>query len=154
MNTAKIDSARKRLDEAFEKGKAFVTEPELQSHWARYLCVLVSGFLETSVRTLYYEYAKKKSGPLVSNYVESQLSWFQNAKMEKILQVTRDFSPAWEESLRDATKGQLKDSVDSVVANRHKIAHGESVGISFSHITQYYKDAVKVVELIEEQCKQ
>jgi hypothetical protein len=46
MNTAKIDSARKRLDEAFEKGKAFMTEPELQSHWSRYLCVLVSGFLE------------------------------------------------------------------------------------------------------------
>jgi hypothetical protein len=151
MNTVEIDHYKKRLQHLFERAKEFAAEPELQSHWSRYLCVLVSGFLEVAVQTLFAEYAKGKATPSVSNFVDAQVSRFQNPKMERILELTRAFSPEWAEELDEATGGELKDAVDSIVANRHKIAHGESVGISLSRISQYYRDAVKVVNLIEAQ---
>lgn len=93
--------------------------------------MLVSGFLETSLQILYYQYAKDKAAPFVANYVDAQLGRFQNPNMDRILALTRSFSPDWATGLRAATEGEIKDSIDSIVANRHKIAHGESVGIRF-----------------------
>ena len=125
----------------------------MQSHWARYLCILASGFIEASVRTLYAEYARTKAAPYVANYVEGQLARFQNPKMENILELTRAFSPEWEENLRTKSDGEVKDGVNSIVANRHRIAHGESVGITYATIVRYYESAVKVVDEIERHCR-
>ena len=99
---------QQRLDDLFKKIVAFAEDIELQSHWARYLCILVSGFLETSVRAIYSQYANTKAAPYVAHYVDSQLQSFQNPNMERILQLARSFSPEWEEHLRSVTQGEPK----------------------------------------------
>jgi len=151
MNT-KILSYKNRLDSLFNNISSLPADPEIRAHWARYLCVLVSGFIEYSVRELYSEYARSCSSPNVADFVESELSQFQNAKMGKILEVARSFSLDWERELRKATDGNLKDSIDSIVANRHLIVHGKVVGITFIRVNEYYKNVVDVIELIENQC--
>ena len=152
MKNQEISSNKQRLDNLFKKITAFSTDTDLQSHWARYLCILVSGFLETSVRIIYREYAKSKATPQVANFVEGKLEDFQNPKMEKILQLTGLFSKEWANELRLETEGELKDAVDSIANNRNQIAHGGSVGISYSQIKSYYDRAIEVIELIESQC--
>lgn len=152
MKNQEISSNKQRLDNLFKKITAFSTDTDLQSHWARYLCILVSGFLETSVRIIYREYARKKATPQVANFVEGKLEDFQNPKMEKILQLTGLFSKEWANELRLETEGELKDAVDSIANNRNQIAHGGSVGISYSQIKSYYDRAIEVIELIENQC--
>ncbi|MBI1747670.1 MAG: hypothetical protein HYR55_13950 [Acidobacteria bacterium] len=152
MKNVEVTRSRQRLDSLFDQVKAFVQDAELQSHWAKYLCILVSGFLETSVREIYSQYTEAKSAPYIVNFVEYQLKSFQNPKMEKILDLTGMFSPEWESSLRNATKGELKDAVDSIVANRNNISHGKSVGITYATVQNYYQNVIKVVELIENQC--
>jgi len=147
-----IISNKQELDHLFKKITAFSEDTYLQSHWARYLCILVSGFLETSVRIIYREYAKSKATPQVANFVEGKLKDFQNPKMDKIFQLTGLFSKEWENDLRRDTEGALKDAVDSIANNRNNIAHGGSVGISYSQIKSYYDRAIKVIELIENQC--
>jgi hypothetical protein len=126
----------------------------MQSHWAKYLCVRVSGFLEVAVSTIYKKYAKNKASPFVVNYVERQLSSFQNPKMEKILNITRSFNPKWAEDIElELSKNtEIKDSIDSIVEVRNKIAHGENIGITYSKMKGYYKNALKLVNLLEEQC--
>ena len=150
MKNQEISSNKQRLDNLFKKITS--TDTDLQSHWARYLCILVSGFLETSVRIIYREYAKSKATPQVANFVEGKLEDFQNPKMEKILQLTGLFSKEWADELRLKTKDELKDAVDSIANNRNQIAHGGSVGISYSQIKSYYDRAIEVIELIENQC--
>jgi hypothetical protein len=54
--------------------------------------------------------------------------------------------------LQQYTDGEIKDAVDSIVANRHLIAHGESCNISFERLKKYYGSAVKAIELLESQC--
>ena len=85
MKNQEINSNKQKLDHSFDKVKDFSADTYLQSHWARYLCILVSGFLESSVRIIYREYAKNKAIQQVGNFVEGKLEDFQNPKMEKII---------------------------------------------------------------------
>jgi len=152
MSKIEVFRQKQRLDSLFQMAKKIPGDVEVQSHWAKYLCVLASGYLEHSIRTLYSNYAKTTASPNVARFVDNSLKSFQNPKMEKILEIARSFSPDWESQLKKATEGELKDSVDSIVSNRHLIAHGCDVGITYSRIQQYYGNAVKVVELVEKLC--
>ena len=143
---------KQRLDHLFEQISALPDDIELQSHWSRYLCILVSGFLETSVRTIYSQYAREKAAPNIANYVTRRLERFTNPNMGDILTLSGMFNNEWRDQLENATEGELKAAVDSIVANRNLIAHGANVGIGFNTIKGYYKSAVKVVELIESNC--
>jgi hypothetical protein len=146
-----IHQQKQRLDELFKTAGGF-SDAELQSHWSRYLCVLVCGFLENSVELCLSEYSKRAASPLVSNFVSARLRGFQNPKMGAILDLLGSFSPDWKAQVEIATQGQLSDSVNSIVGNRHKIAHGESVSLSIGSLTAYYKDAVVVIDLLEKTC--
>jgi hypothetical protein len=152
MNDIQVVRYQKRLENLFKQIALLTDNLELQSHWARYLCVLVSGFLEISIRSVYTAYAKDSSSPNVGNFVESHLERLQNPNMEKIAGLVGSFSSQWESDLRIATEGELKDAVDSIVANRNKIAHGEDVGITYARVQDYYKRIVRVLELVERQC--
>jgi hypothetical protein len=148
MRSRSISQNRNRLDHLFHQAKQF-DDAELLAHWARYMCVLVSGFIETSVQTILREYTRNKSAPEIDHFVSQHLKDFQNAKMEKFLGLLSDFSPEIAARVRTTTEGDLKDAVDSVVQNRHQIAHGQPSGISLVTIRRYYEDVVKVIELIE-----
>lgn len=146
-----IYQQKQRLDDLF-RAASFVSDIEMRSHWARYLCVLVSGFLENSVELCLAEYSKRGSNTPVSNFVSRKLREFQNPRMSAILELLGSFNPVWKTEMDAVTQGQLSDSVNSIVGNRHKIAHGESVSLSMGSLSGYYNDAVKVVELLQKTC--
>ena len=152
MKNREVVRYKQQLDDLFEKINILPEDSEIRSHWARYLCVRVSGFLEVSVRAIYGQYADNKTSPFVANYVKSQLSSFQNPNMEKILNISRAFNPAWAERLEEITEGEIRDAIISIVNARHSIAHGGATGITYSKISNYYKSAIKLVELLEKQC--
>ncbi len=151
MSHVEITRQRQRLDDLFEKAKS-LPDAEFQSHWSRYLCVLVSGFLENSIRLTYAEYARNRADSSVSNFVESRLRQFQNPKMGTILELAGGFSQEWRQNLELSTVGRLAESVNSIVGNRHKIAHGESVGITLVTLGQYYRDALVVIDQVRQLC--
>jgi hypothetical protein len=62
----------------------------------------------------------------------------------------RGFDPLWAESVEQFMGDERKDAVDSIVNNRHQIAHGRSVGISYVTIKKYYEKAVEIVDFIEQ----
>lgn len=119
MKNRDVASYEQQLDNLFEKIKD-VSDFKLKSHWARYLCVRVSGYLETSVRAIYSEYSEKKANENVANYVSDRLKQFRSPTMGNILTLTRAFSRQWAEELESATEGELKASVDAIVTGRHK----------------------------------
>jgi len=128
---------RRRLDDLFKKIEIFpIDDLYIQAQWSRYLCVLTSGFLEVSIRAIYSEYAKDKcnAAPNIAKFVSTKLEDFYNPSMKKSLALTASFNQTWEENLRTATEGELKDAIDSIVNNRHLIAHGQDVGISYVNI--------------------
>jgi len=152
MRNRELVRYNQKLDGLFNKAGEISEDPEVQAHWARYLCVLVCGFLEIAVRTTYGEYARNKDHRNVSNYVTRKLNLFRSPKMGNIVELTKLFSKEWADDLERATEGQLKDAVDSIVAVRHEIAHGKDTGISYVQLREYYQSAVKVAKLLEKQC--
>jgi HEPN superfamily RiboL-PSP-like protein len=151
VSRVEINRQRQRLDDLFAKAR-LLPDAEMQSHWCRYLCVLVSGFVENAVRISYAELARKRADTAVADFVESRLRQFVNPRMGTILELAGGFSQEWKEKLAAATDGQLGESVNSIVGNRHKIAHGESVSLTLSSLTQYYRDAISVIELLRTHC--
>lgn len=87
-----IDAERKRLDALFDRARDLSGEPELLSHWAKYLCVMVCGFLENSVELCLREYCARRGDENMNNFVSAQLQGFQNPKMGKILDLFGAFS--------------------------------------------------------------
>lgn len=150
MKTLEAVRYKQRLDDLFAQISAFSEDLELQSQWARYLCILVSGFLEVSICAIYNQLARRCASPSVANFVECRLGDFQNPRMGKIIELTKAFNPQWASDLEAKTEGEIKDAVNSIVANRNQIAHGKDVGITYIRIKNYYKNAIAVVDLIED----
>jgi len=143
-------SYKKRLDALFDKVKE-IQDIELQSEWAKYLCVLVSGFLEVSIRAIYTEYTRNKAHRNVANFVSSRLSGFQNPNMDMIFQRAGAFNQDWRKEL-ESIDDELKASINSIVTLRNKIAHGDDVDLTYRRIKEYYQNAIKVLQFMENQC--
>ena len=155
MINHEISRKIQKLDNLFEQVELLREDIEMRSQWAKYLCVLVSGLLEASIRLIYLNYAVSKSQANIVSFVESNLSKFQNAKAHKIKELIGSFNKEWENEFERVVikeSDELKESINSIVANRHLIAHGEDVTITFVSVRKHYKNIIRVLELIEQQC--
>src|SRR5438132_12221520 len=143
---AEVSRLRTRLDATFNRAPAPTADLELQADFAKYLCVLVSGFFENALVALILDYVERRSAPEVMSFVERQLGPWTNPKSEKVIDLLGAFAPTWRDDLSAYLIDQRKDSVNSLVALRHKVAHGEPVGRSMSQVRQHYKAINEVIE--------
>ena len=146
---AAVAVLQNRLDAAFARATALVGQDlEVSSDFARYLCVLVSGFIEAAVAELAIEHCRSRADVRVNRYAARQLARLQNLKTERLLQLMGAFDPDWLNDLERFVDGPRKDAIDSVIDLRNKIAHGDSVGLSYQRISEYYERVKEVVEFI------
>ena len=142
------------LDYLFALGTKFKEGDELLAHYSRYLCVLVSGWLQVAIYAIYNEYVQKRSSGCVQTYVSKKLKRLYNPSMKNILTLTCEFSSDWMKRLEGVTVGEIADAINGIVANRNLIAHGQSSDISYERLKDWYEKAVNGIQLIEEQCNQ
>ena len=145
-------SMKHRLDAVFALAAKQGADEEVLSHWARYLCVLTSGFIEVSLRSILSEYAAVRSHPDLTNFVVSRLQRMTNLNEKRVYNLLAAFQPGWAEQFRLKTTDRQKAALDSVVANRNQIAHGHSVGLTFARMKDYYREIVAVLNLIQKEC--
>jgi hypothetical protein len=127
---------------------------ELQSHWAKYLCVLSAGLLENGLKEIYSEYAIRCTPAPIGQFIRSYLSGIQNPKSHKFLDIAKSFRPEWEESLCDYLDNDgRREAINAIMDNRHKIAHGKDSDISIARLSDYLTLALQVLEFIEQQCR-
>jgi hypothetical protein len=147
---AEVSRLKGRLDATFKRAPPPSAEVELQSDFARYLCVLVSGFLENAITALILDFAERRSSTEIASFVEDRLDYWTSPNTEKICSLLGSFSADWRAKSERFLVDERKAGVNSLVALRHKIAHGESVGTSLSQVREYYLTAQKVVDFIIE----
>jgi hypothetical protein len=128
-----------RIENLLDRSAEAGVDDELRSSLARYACVLTSGYLEESVRTVLGRWCAGKSHAHISSYVMRQLEWFTNPKLGKIVDLLGHFSLTWREAFEADLDNEEKDAIDSVVNNRHQIAHGRNVGISPIVMRRYFR---------------
>ena len=122
-----------------------IEDDEIKSHISRYLCVLISGFLEEVIKILIYEYSSTHANRSISNHVNYRCKKISNMNTKKILDLLATFDELWKESLEFDLSDEEKDSIDSVVANRNLIAHGKDTNISFVRVKGWWSVIKKVI---------
>lgn len=147
-----IHKMRMRLDATFRRLDALPPDPEILSDYAKYLCVLVSGFLEQSLFEIIVEYARRSGSPGLQRYVEAQMRRVTNVKTQRILDIVGGFDDEWRKDLTAYLVDERKAAVDSVIDLRNTIAHGRQVGLTPSQIKRYYRQVIDVVEHLRELC--
>lgn len=154
MQNREISRQIQKLDGLFKLTKEIAdSDGSIQGHWARYLCILVSGFVENALKELYSDYIEKCSSPAVASYAIRNLLTLNNPKAEKVQQLALSFKEDWGKELDEfMSKNGRKDAIDSVMNNRHQIAHGKEIGITIHNLRQYFDKIIEVIKKIEEQC--
>ncbi len=137
-----------KIDNIFEITKG-VSDDETKAALSKYLCVLVSGYLELNLREIILEYADTKSSPTIQNFIEFSIQGITNLKSGKIVESLNKFNSEWGKQFEAVISDEQKDAINAIVANRNNIAHGKDVGISFVRIKGYYERTQEVVKLIE-----
>jgi len=155
MNNHEISRQLQSLRDVVKKtSQACGGDIEMQAHWARYLCVLTAGLIENALVEVYQEFVKKAASKPVADYASSVLSKLQNPKTTKFIEVARAFDPAWGDDLENyVNENGRREAIDSIMANRHLIAHGKYAGITVARVTDYLNKAMQVIEFIEQQCE-
>jgi len=147
-----VSREKQKIDHVFSLTDTIQPDEELMSHWAKYLCVLTSGFVENSLRSILAQFVVARSSSEVANYVESKIRSITNLSEERVYQLLRSFSSDWGDKFREKRTEKQKDAIDSVVANRNLIVHGRSVGITILRIREYYTEIIKTITMIDEEC--
>ena len=125
---------------------------EITGHWAKYVCVIVSGFIENAHEELFSEYARHRSNPEVASFVARKLRGVLNPKDERFIETARSFDQELGlrvEVLLNDEQRPLGGSINSIMSNRHLIAHGRNSTISMSQVKRYLGDVVVFLESLE-----
>lgn len=143
-----VSRLRLRLDTTLKRAPQSTTDIEVQADFAKYFCVLISGFLENAIIALVLDVAQRRSAPEIALFVERQLVYWTNPNCEKIAQLLGNFKRDWHIAAEKYLVDERKATVNSLVALRHKIAHGESVGTSLAQVKDYYKTVIDVINFV------
>ncbi len=149
---AEVDRLKRVLDENFKRAARIDNDPELQSDFARYLCILVSGFIEKAAVELILEHTRRRADPTVLRFVESRTRQFTNVNSQRLQELLGAFDPAWRSNLEKFLVDERKDSVDSIVNLRNQISHGQSVGVTFVRVKNYYEHVQAVIDYVANLC--
>lgn len=152
--TGKAEVARQRqqLDATFKRAAGLGADAELLSDFARYLCILVSGFLEQAVVELLMEYARKHSDDRVQLHIEQRLRQLTNLKAQRLIEVLGSFDPDWRHDLESFLVDEYKDALNGIVDLRNTIAHGRYAGVTMARVQDYYARIKAVVEQVSRLC--
>jgi hypothetical protein len=149
---AEVYRLRQVLDDTFKRATAIGPDPELQSDFARYLCVLVSGFLEKAVVEVILEHSRRHSQPSIQRFIEYRSRRMTNVNTQQLQDLLGTFDAAWRTDLEKFLVDERKAAVDSVVSLRHSISHGQSVGVTIVRVRDYYAHIRDVIEHVTDLC--
>ncbi|KKC00453.1 hypothetical protein WR43_04855 [Mycolicibacter arupensis] len=118
--------------------------PELLAHFARYLAVLISGYIEQSVKELIREYSRRQGDSRVQRLVGKHVERFRNIDNDKLKQMLDALDPAWWPMLEAAHADDL-EALGSIATLRNNISHGGDSGVSLIVVKGYLERIENVV---------
>ena len=128
-----------------------VDDDEVKSFLARFFCIRTSGLMEVFLKERISEYSRGKVPSVINRFLTSKFKDITNLKSSRLVDVLKSFSPDWADSFENYLEEheQQKNSLDSVIAQRHSIAHGQPASVSVVSMTQYFEDVKNVVNYLD-----
>lgn len=130
------------------------TNTETQADNAKYLAVLVSGYLEQAIKELLLHYTSQGTRQQISKYIEKSWPISKNMNSENIQKILNQFDSTWSDEF-NTWLGQdenRKGHINSIVEWRNSIAHGQESktnGVTLVSVRKAFSTVSDVVSLIE-----
>lgn len=124
---------------------------EVKSYLVKLLCVRTAGLLEVFLKTRISEYSKGKVPNEINRFLTLKFKDITNLKSSRFEDVLTSFSVVWGDKFRGYLNDheQERTSLDSVIAQRHNIAHGQPSNIGSASMVQYYTDVKSIVLFLD-----
>lgn len=131
---------------------------ESQANSAKYLAVLVSGYLEQAVKELLLHYASQGASPHISRYVEQTWPMSKNMNVDNIYTILQQFNVTWSEEFTSwlGEDEDRKRNINSIVSWRNSIAHGQewnTTGVTLVSVRNAFSTIGDLVSFIEDKVK-
>lgn len=152
FKSLELNKAKRNVDTLFEMIP--VENPnyfEINSHWARYLSVCVSGFMEEALEVILVDYITNSASPIVLNYAQNHISRERkNPNTTKIKSILDSFDNNWGKEFEEfAEQDGRKDALDGVMSIRHLVAHGRNNDTTIHRVKTYYEKCLEIVSYLE-----
>jgi len=148
-----VELRRRRIAAVFERAQRVggAGDPtEFQADYARYLCVLISGFVERALAEIILAYAQTKAAQPLRAYLEATLRRLANVDKERLLMLIGSLDARWREELELFVVDQRQAALNSVVGLRNDIAHGGGGSLSLGQVSKYWVSIQEIVDKVEE----
>ncbi|MBV8581462.1 MAG: hypothetical protein JOZ86_12630 [Candidatus Eremiobacteraeota bacterium] len=148
MRRARLELHRRRLrlESVFNAAEPLSSIAETKSLLTRYLCVLLSGFIERSVKDAINNYATRKSSPEFVRFVDKRTRRSVNYGAERLIALLSDFDETWENDLRTFLDVRREEALNSVKSLRNRIAHGDDVSLGYAQMRDYTNAVYEVID--------
>jgi len=136
---------REEIMEILKREKESKIPDYLKSSLAHYICILISSYLENSLRQIILDYAEKKcSDQSICKFVNSSLGRMRNPNYQNIKDLLEKFD------LEIRLENRQREAIKSVYTNRNGIVHSESPkGLSLLIVKEYFETICTVVDAID-----
>ena len=129
-------------------------ELEIRAHWAKYNCVLISGFIEQAVKEIFLEHASAEGSTRLRNYIEGTWPNSRNMRCDTIREILRycdvDWATDFEAWLSNSEK---KKEINEIIRWRNDIAHGKeanTTNVTLQSVDQKFHIACDLVDFVED----
>lgn len=128
-------------------------ELQVQAHWAKYSCVLISGFIEQAIKELLLEHASGKAAPRIRKYVEGTWPSSRNMRCDAISDILSHFDDGWATEFDSwIKKKERKKEINEIIKWRNDIAHGKEANtnnVTISSVEKKFSIACDLVDFLE-----
>lgn len=140
-----LDAEIKRIENSIRliSEEIDVLDTPIQSMLTQHVIILTGGLIESSVKIVLSNYARKRGSNQMARYVSRNISGLNSLSKEKIRKVLDNFDQEWWGRLVENLDDRDLDAIDSVKALRDKIAHGRQAGVGFATAKNYFSSCRK-----------
>jgi len=150
MKLVNVESAIKLCKEHLDNTGAKGTE--IESILTKYLLVHICGAYETEIKRMVAQRAAKAGDKELESFVRNSIKAFRSLRMEDIrgslLGRFSDGCRAIFDSKISGTEAEIRFT--NIVLNRHSLAHGSEINITFDELVESYYKAGKILTAIKE----
>ncbi len=143
----------KEIDNAILKCKNFLSnckleDPEIEIYLTSYLLLITYSNFESYIRDAIIKYLCKNYEDIdLKNYVNfSTKRLVRSITIKEIGKLLKEINPKLKKIFTEYQQKnqQIANSYDSLLTNRHQVAHTNGAKITMSDFLNYYKDAKKL----------